>query len=264
MRRVLKSGTLTIIAVILGISLARDVAGQPVIEKKKSIPHANQALEHAMVHVNGGCYEMGDTFGDGSTDERPVHTVCVEDFSIGKYEVTRRQWRAIMKNNPSFFSRCGDDCPVEGVSWYDAQEFIRKLNKKTGRNYRLPTEAEWEYAARRGGKEERWSGTSDEQELGEYAWYDANSGNSPHPVGQKKPNGLGIYDMSGNVWEWVQDIYKYAANTADSMSNREKTGSVSRGGGWKAKPTDARASNRFYAHPGHRYNNQGFRLARTR
>ena len=106
--------------------------------------------------------------------------------AIGKYEVTQRQWRAVMKNNPSNFSKCGDDCPVEEVSWDDVQEFILKLNKKTGGKYRLPTEAEWEYAARSGGKLEKWSGTSNEQKLGEYAWYDANSGQQHASGGSEK------------------------------------------------------------------------------
>jgi len=264
MKYPLKSSTLTLIAVLLSIAVVDNVVGQAMPGGKKDIKQTGRSLKYEMVPVKGGCYEMGDTFGDGSIDERPVHTVCVADFELGKYEVTQRQWRAVMGKNPSYFSRCGDDCPVERVSWNDAQEFIRKLNKKTGRNYRLPTEAEWEYAARSGGKPERWSGTSDERKLGEYAWYSDNSGNSPHPVGRKKPNGLGLYDMSGNVWEWVQDIYKYEANTPDIKGRRERTGSVSRGGGWKASPGDVRTSNRFYAHPRHRYSNQGLRLARTR
>ena len=265
MRNLPESSTLTFITVLLGIFMVCTAVGQTVtIEQKKDVKKTSQALDYAMVHVKGGCFEMGDTFGDGLSDELPVHTVCVKDFSIGKYEVTQRQWRAVMKSNPSYFSKCGGDCPVEEVSWDDVQEFILKLNKKTGRKYRLPTEAEWEYAARSGGKLEKWSGTSDEQKLGEYAWYDDNSGNSTHPVGRKKPNGLGIYDMSGNVWEWVQDVYKHYADAPDSKHSRRHNGSVTRGGGWKGKSKDLRASNRFYVQPAHRYSNQGFRLARTR
>jgi formylglycine-generating enzyme required for sulfatase activity len=265
MIHLLKSSTLTFIAVVLGISMVYDFIGQPALGKqKKDIKQVNQAIDYALVHVTGGCYDKGDTFGDGSSDERPVRTVCVDDFDIGKYEVTQGQWLAIMKKSPSTFGKCGEDCPVEEVSWDDVQAFILKLNTMTGRNYRLPTGDEWEYAARSGGKHEKWSGTSNDQELGDYAWYNGNSGNSAHPVGQKKPNGLGIYDMSGNVWEWVQDIYKRTAYPADSTGNRMITGSVTRGGGWKSNPKDLRASNRFYGHPGHRYSNQGFRLARTR
>jgi formylglycine-generating enzyme required for sulfatase activity len=158
-----------------------------------------------MVSVSGGCFRMGDTFGDGIPDERPVHEVCVDHFSIGKYEVTRAEWQAVMGNNPSNF--IGDRRPVVNVSWDDAQAFIRKLNRQTGKRYRLPTEAEWEYAARSGGKKEKWAGTSDPSQLDSYAWSKENSWLKVHVVGMKRPNGLGIYDMSGNVWEWVQDRY---------------------------------------------------------
>lgn len=160
-----------------------------------------------MVFVKGGCYQMGDTFGDGDSDEKPVHEVCVDDFYIGKYEVTQGQWKEIMGSNPSYFKNCGDNCPVDNVSWDDVQYFINKLNQKKGKKYRLPTEAEWEYGAGSGGKKEKFAGTSSETELGEFAWYGSNSGKQTHPVGQKKPNGLGLYDMSGNIWEWVQDWY---------------------------------------------------------
>jgi formylglycine-generating enzyme required for sulfatase activity len=109
------------------------------------------------VFVKGGCYQMGDTFGDGKSDEKPVHDVCVSDFYMGKYEVTQGQWKRIMGNNPSSFSGCGDNCPVENVSWKDVQDFISRLNRQSGKRYRLPTEAEWEYAARSGGKREKWA-----------------------------------------------------------------------------------------------------------
>jgi len=158
------------------------------------------------VNVPGGCFQMGDIFGDGEPFEKPVHEVCVSDFAIGKYEVTQGQWRKVMGNNPSQFFTCGDECPVEGVTRYDVQRFIETLNKLTGGHYRLPTEAEWEYAARSGGKNEKWAGTSSESSLGDYAWYKDNAENKTHVVGQKKPNGLGIYDMSGNVAELVGDM----------------------------------------------------------
>lgn len=158
------------------------------------------------VFVKGGCYMMGDSIGDGYEGERPVHEVCVHGFWMGKYEVTQGQWERVMGNNPSYF-RNGQDYPVETVNWNDAQEFVQNLNQITGKGFRLPTEAEWEYAARSGGKKEKWAGTDKESELGEYAWYVVNSGVETHPVGQKRANGLGLYDMSGNVWEWVQDWY---------------------------------------------------------
>jgi len=159
------------------------------------------------VFVKGGCYQMGDTFGDGAPEEKPVHDVCVSDFYMGKHEVTQGQWKRIMGNNPSSFSGCGDNCPVEHVSWNDAQNFIRRLNSQSGKRYRLPTEAEWEYAARSGGKREKWAGSGNEASSGDYAWYSSNSGSKAHPAGQKLPNGLGLHDMSGNVWEWCNDWY---------------------------------------------------------
>jgi formylglycine-generating enzyme required for sulfatase activity/uncharacterized caspase-like protein len=206
------------------------------------------------IFVKGGCYEMGDTFGDGYDNEKPVHEVCVDDFYIGKYEVTQAQWKAIMGNNPSYFKDCGDNCPVEQVSWNEIQEFINKLNQGAGTNkYRLPTEAEWEYAARSGGKKEKYAGTSNESELGEYAWYDKNSGSKTHPVGQKKPNGLGIYDMSGNVWEWVQDWYDENYYRSSPKDNPKGAYSgqyrVLRGGSWLIGPGLIRAANRDRLEP---------------
>lgn len=163
-----------------------------------------------MVFVKGGCFQMGDTFGDGNKDERPVHKVCLSDYYIGKYPVTQGEWKAVMGNNPSSFKDCGEKCPVESVTLEDTQEFIQRLREMTGKKYRLLTEAEWEYAARSVGKKEKWAGTSDERRLGDYAWYAANSGEKTHPVGQKKPNELGIFDMSGNVSQWVNDFYDEA------------------------------------------------------
>ena len=165
-----------------------------------------EIVEPEMVFVEGGCFQMGDLFNKGDDDERPAHEVCVDDFYIGKYEVTQREWIEIMGENPSVFEGC-DDCPVENVSWKNVKKYIKKLNKKNGKKYRFPTEAEWEYAARSGGKEEQWAGTNDEILLDDYAWFEENSHAQTQPVGKKKPNGLGLYDMSGNVSEFVWDIY---------------------------------------------------------
>ena len=218
-----------------------------------------------MIFVKGGCYQMGDTVGGGHSDEKPVHEVCVSDFYMGKYEVTQRQWQNIMGGNPSHFSSCGDNCPVEEVSWNDAHDFIEKLNSRTGKRYRLPTEAEWEYAARSGGKSEKWSGTSSESSLGDYAWYDANSGMRTHPVGQKQPNGLGLHDMSGNVWEWCQDWY---GSSYYNQSPRDNPGGPSsgsfrvvRGGCWSYFAAAARASVRSWRGAVYRVDFLGFRLA---
>lgn len=225
----------------------------------------DSATNMEFVFVKGGCFQMGDTFGDGGSDEKPVHEVCVDDFYMGKYEVTQGQWKAVMKKNPSHFKDCGDNCPVEQVSWSDAQDFINKLNQKTVKKYRLPTEAEWEYAARSGGKNEKWAGTRNESKLGDYAWYESNSGSETHAVGQKKPNGLGIYDMCGNVWEWVQDWYDkdYYKNSPKNnpmgpSSGKEK---VLRGSSWGGGPQiDVRASYRGGDKPSRRDGDNGFRL----
>ncbi len=217
------------------------------------------------VEVKGGCFQMGDTFGDGGSDEKPAHEVCVDDFSIGKYEVTQAQWEAVMGSNPSRFKQCGGNCPVEDVSWNDIQKFIKKLNSQTDSFYRLPTEAEWEYAARSGGKSEKYSGGNDVDSV---AWYDSNSGRQTHPVGQKQPNGLGIYDMSGNVWEWCQDWYGdgYYESSPKDNPQGPSSGSrrVLRGGSWYNYALFMRATSRYRFNPVGRDSGNGFRLVRTR
>ena len=210
--------------------------------------------------VTGGAFSMGDTFGDGSGDELPVHQVTVGDFYIGRYEVTQGQWQTVMGSNPSGFTACGAGCPVEQVSWDDIQTFITTLNQRSGKTYRLPTEAEWEYAARSGGKSEKYSGGSDVTAV---AWYSANSGGTTHPVGQKQANGLGLYDMSGNVWEWVSDWYgRYGGTAAQVNPQGPTTGSyrVSRGGSWLNPSAHVRASRRDSYGPGARSSSLGFRL----
>ncbi|MCX5813895.1 MAG: SUMF1/EgtB/PvdO family nonheme iron enzyme [Proteobacteria bacterium] len=248
----------------------------PVSSIPRSFTDSVTGMEFVL--VKGGCFQMGDTFGDGFAYEKPVHEVCVSDFYIGKYEVTQGQWKAIMGNNPSHFSSCGDTCPVEKVSWNDIQDFIQKLNSITGKSYCLPTEAEWEYAARSGGKKEKYAGTSSDSDLGSYAWYTSNSGSKTHPVGQKSPNSLGLYDMSGNVWEWVSDYYdnEYYKNSPRDNPHGPASGSakVLRGGGWNDNQRDIRASDRSsynpwgvrastwdYFRPSNQGYNYGFRVA---
>jgi formylglycine-generating enzyme required for sulfatase activity len=198
---------------------------------------------------------MGDTFGDGRQDEKPVHEVCVSDFSIGKYEVTQAEWQAVMGSNPSKFT--GDRRPVDTVSWNDAQAFITKLNQMTGRRYRLPTEAEWEYAARSGGKKEKWSGTSDLSQPGNYAWYHEDNGEKTCVVGTKRPNSLGLYDVGGNVWEWVQDFYGDVWYKESPRNNPQgpRTGKlkVLRGGSWGNGEGFLRATGRFAVEPTFRF-----------
>lgn len=219
-----------------------------------------------IVRIESGCFSMGDKYGSGKTDEKPVHEVCVNAFYLGRYEVTQGQWKTVMGNNPSHFKDCGDKCPVENVSWNDTQEFIRRLNDKTGKNYRLPTEAEWEYAAKSGGWHEKYAGADRDDELDSYAWYIDNSNGRPHPVGQKKPNILGIYDMSGNVWEWCQDWYGETFYRASQNSNPQGPARgayrVLRGGAWGSGARNVRAAHRDGVSVS-KPDSRGFRLAIT-
>ena len=178
---------------------------------------AAEEIIASMVFVEGGTFQMGATSEQASEadgDEKPVHSVTVSDFYMGKTEVTQRQWKAIMGSNPSGFE--GDDLPVENVSWNDCQEFVQKLNQLTGKTFRLPTEAEWEYAAR-GGKYHsgyKYAGSND---INYVAWCFSNSGSKTHAVATKQPNALGLYDMSGNVWEWCSDYYGgYTSGNSDN------------------------------------------------
>jgi len=218
-----------------------------------------------MVFIQGGTFQMGGN--DGGDDEKPVHSVTINNFYMGKYEVTQKQWQEIMGNNPSYFKNC-DNCPVESVSWNDVQDFIRKLNEKTGKNYRLPTEAEWEYAAR-GGNKSRGFTYSGSNKVGEVGWYDGNSGSKTHPVGQKQANEIGLYDMTGNVWEWCSDWYRSDYYKSSSSSNpkgpTDSSFRVLRGGSWYSKPARQRVSYRYHdvGYPSNRSDVDGFRIART-
>ncbi len=212
------------------------------------------------VWVPDGCFQMGSNSGD--SNEKPVHEVCVDGFWMGKYEVTQAEWQRVMGSNPSHFK--GDRNPVECVSWNNAQEFIKRLNAKGNGTFRLPTEAEWEYAARSGGKDEKYAGGNDVDRV---AWYRSNSGKETHPVGTKAPNGLGLYDMSGNVWEWCQDWYNDKAYSQHARLNPIYSGGgddrVLRGGSWLNSAGRVRAANRGGFFPGRRDNFLGFRLLRT-
>lgn len=194
-----------------------------------------------MVYVEGGTFWMGALPKDKEAYdiEKPRHQVSLSSFSIGMYEVTQELWQAVMGSNPSHFK--GDlKCPVEQVSWYECQEFINKLNSQIGENFRLPTEAEWEYAAR-GGQKSRGYLYSGNNKINRVAWYDDNSNDTTHPVGQKHPNELGIYDMTGNVWEWCSDWYdSYRSTYLLNPSYR-----VIRGGGFHSDARNSRASYRY-------------------
>lgn len=253
---------------------------KPSVSVNASTDYVEQLTGTEMVFIKGGCYVMGDTFGDGRSGEKPLHEVCVDDFYLGKYEVTQGEWQKIIGKNPSCFKN-GDNYPVEQVSWKDAQKFIMKLNKKSKKKYRLPTEAEWEYAARSRGKKVRFAGTNDKDQLYKYAnfcdlnckydWKEKKQDDGygeTAPVGSYKPNDLGFYDMSGNVWEWVEDIYSIEAYKEPQRNNpiytESGSGRVLRGGSWSALPRRLRASHRYRYTPDGSYYDLGFRLARNR
>ena len=248
---------------VINVALANDsdsslyeyVAGEfmTVAERKRREAEREREREREkltgkFVDVPGGCFTANG------------NQVCLDAFRIGKFDVTQGQYQRIMGSNPSYFRSCGDDCPVESVSWDDAQSFISKLSSQTGKQFRLPTEAEWEYACRSGGKDEEYCGGND---IDSVAWYGGNSGSKTHPVGQKQPNGLGIYDMSGNVWQWVSDWYgnNYPSSGKNPQGTSEGSDRVVRGGSWGNVADYARAARRDYDSPDYRNNNLGFRLA---
>jgi formylglycine-generating enzyme required for sulfatase activity len=238
---------------------ARLAALQKAEDAKKAIAE----IEKNMVYVSGGTFTMGCTAEQGSecsSNEKPAHTVTLSSFSIGKYELTQAQWKAVMGTNPSFYEAC-PNCPVENVSWNDIQDFISKLNAKTGKTYRLPTEAEWEYAAR-GGSSSRGYKYAGSNEIAAVAWYDGNSNDKTHPVGQKKPNELGIYDMSGNVWEWCSDWYDGSYYSSSPSNNPQglSSGSDRVLRGWSSNPQYCRVSFRNFLNPAYRLSCIGFRL----
>ena len=216
-----------------------------------------------MVLVEGGTFTMGATSEQGSDardDEKPAHKVTLDSFYIGKFPVTQRLWVAVMGSNPSLFK--GDDLPVEWVSWDDVQTFLRKLNAATGKPYRLPTEAEWEYAARGGNKSQgyKYAGSNDPDLV---AWYGSNSDRTTHEVGTRFPNELGIYDMSGNVYEWCQDWYGSCSSSPQTNPKGPNSVSyrVNRGGSWAYSARYCRVSYRNYFTPDFHNFNLGFRLA---
>ncbi len=256
---------------------------QVMLEEGSNIKDYTSKTGIEMIAVEGGTFQMGSINGDN--DEKPVHSVTVDDFYIGKYEVTQKEWKEIMGNNPSNWK--GDNLPVESVSWYDAVAFCNKLSEKEGltpcytgsgknikcnfsaNGYRLPTEAEWEYVARGGVKtqnsaSQQYAGSNN---IDEVAWYNSNSGRKTHAVGGKKNNELGIYDMSGNVWEWCWDRYdsSYYKNSPTRNPKGASSGSfrVNRGGCWDYSAKFCRVANRSSSSPGNSSSILGFRLART-
>lgn len=217
--------------------------------------------------VEGGVFQMGNENYDAESDEKPIHNVTVNSFYLCEIEVTQKLWELVMGTNVSQqrdlaghslpLRGVGNSYPMYYVSWNDCQEFIQKLNQQTGKQFRLPTEAEWEYAAR-GGKHNNCFQYAGSNVLDNVAWHSLNSNTSTHPVKSKVANGLGIYDMSGNVWEWCSDLYSsnYYSNPADNEIKR-----VIRGGSWYSKASFCRVTKRHKLKPDYRDTCYGFRLA---
>jgi len=245
-------------------------------------------VPESFVFVPGGTFTMGDVWGGGNGDETPTHEVTLSGFYISKYEVTQKQYVDVMGRSDeswTLYYGVGDNYPAYYVMWYKAVEFCNKLSEQDGltpcytingtsvtcdfsaNGYRLPTEAEWEYAARSGGRDDRkWSGTNTESEMGNYAWYYYNS-DKPHPVGTKQPNDLGIYDMSGNFWEWCWDWYSSSYYSSSPSSNPTGPSSgghrVVRGGSYTQDTSDCRVANRATMDPASSSTNVGFRILRA-
>ena len=222
-----------------------------------------KGVSFTMVAVEGGTFTMGATSEQGSgtyEDEKPTHQVTLSSYYIGQTEVTQALWTAVMGNNPSGFK--GDNKPVEEVSWNDCQDFVRKLSELTGKKFRLPTEAEWEYACR-GGKKSRGYKYSGSNTIGDVAWYWDNSDRKTHPVSTKSPNELGIYDMSGNVEEWCQDWFGIYSSSPQTNPTGAASGSsrVFRSGDWYEDAGRCRSSSRNGTRPDKRFSYCGLRLA---
>jgi sulfatase modifying factor 1 len=254
---------------------------------RAEVPFTDSVTGMAFVPVKGGCYEMGDSVGEGESNERPVHEVCVGDFLIGKFEVTNEQFRKFRAGHNSGtyegIQLNDDKQPAVNVSWEDAVAFAKWLSEKTGQIYRLPTEAEWEYAARGGTKTSRFWGNNPDEACTYANVADISSKSrwktwKAHycddkfvvsaPVGSFKPNAYGLYDMLGNVWEWTEDVFDSAAYTKLPRNNPVFGGEgeyrVMRGGGWSNGPLGVRTSNRVGLTPTFGHHGLGFRLVRVK
>ena len=234
--------------------------GEPTLDRAVLQQLAEVPKTFEFVRIPAGELRMGSASAEADDDEQPVTRVRVSrGFEMTRFEVTQEQWESVMKSNPSQFSGCGSNCPVENVSWDDVQDFVAKLNAAAGEpRFRLPTEAEWEYAARAGTTEDRYG------DLDDIGWWDGNAGFGTHPVGRKEPNGFGLYDMVGNVYEWVQDWYgEYpGGSVADPTGRPFGSHRVARGGGWSGDASDCRVTNRYAGRADVRLSFVGLRVVR--
>ena len=258
---ILEGQTATLSGVLTTNSSSSVASGTSLTGNTITIP-VKDGISIDMVRVEAGTFTMGATaeMEEPWDYEKPAHQVTLtNDYYIGKYEVTQALWKAVMGKKPSRFK--GDNLPVVSVSWNDCQKFISKLNRKTGKKFRLPTEAEWEYAAR-GGKKSRCYQYSGGNNISDVAWYYNNSGSKTHAVGTKQPNELGIYDMTGNVWEWCQDWYgKYSSSSqVNPTGANDGSRRVYRGGSWNCVAGSCNSSTRFSFAPEDRYDDLGLRL----
>lgn len=257
----------------------------PAVKPKESLSRKtitnSIGMEFVLIPAASAGFTMGSRLGIGELvqrfggneaaykNEKPFRPVRIEKpFYLLTTPVTQGQWRRVLGDNPSSFRNCGDACPVEMVSWGDAQRFIARLNEMEGSaSYRLPSEAEWEYAARSGSESEFFFG-DEAGRLVEFAWYSANSNNQTHPVAQKKPNAWGLYDMHGNVWEWMQDDWQPSydgapANGSARIDPKQGSAKVVRGGAWSVVARYCRSAARYYGNPDSRTSHVGFRLVKS-
>lgn len=246
---------------------AADKDGKVEGDKKKA-PPLRPIPPFKMVYIKGGCFEMGDFSGTGDDDERPVHEVCVSDFSLLETEVTQELYDSVV--NVDYSKPKDPQKPVNYVSWYSADRFIKRLNErnladKKKTYYRLPTEAEWEYAARSRGKDDKWPGVNNEAALGDYAWYIDSIEDGMSQVKKKKPNALGLYDMGGNLSEWVDDYFAFDyyldSPKDDPLGPDMSVWKVVRGGSYKDDSNRLRSTYRYAVEPTNRSPFIGFRIA---
>jgi formylglycine-generating enzyme required for sulfatase activity len=273
--------TLSFFSLLFMASVLAQPVGQdgPAQGKTKHIEQSNKPLDSKvaaiikeidsrMVKLDGGTFTMGCVNLQDSECynwEKPRHTVTINTFYLGKFDVTEKEWAVIMGTNPS--KKNCDECPVINITWFDATVFINKLNQLSGKNYRLPTEAEWEYAAKGGNKGHGYKYSGDDV-ASNVAWYDSTISKETHPVGEKKPNELGLYDISGNVWQWCADWFdeKYYSKSPSNNPQGPTTSTtdrVVRGGSWWGPMRDCRVANRDKFPPNSKDDDVGFRLARN-